>query len=166
MNSETLYWWLGLLGSLASLIGLPIAIWQIYKTRRAAEAAKAAVLETQKAISRNLLLSDVSVCVRHIEEIRLYVGNENYELAQVRVNDLNSQLMQIQAVLSGSKQTHQIDFEEILREIKKTRSDFRKKIEGSSAKINTIRVNAKLDIISDSLNKLIGETKIVIEKGD
>ncbi len=166
MNSETLYWWLGLLGSIASLIGLPVAIWQIYKTKKIALAAKTASLETQRAISRNLLLSDVSVCVRHIEEIRLYLGSENYELAQVRVNDLNSQLMQIQAVLIGSKQTHQIDFEEILREIKKTRSDFRKKIDGGSVKINTIRVNAQLDIVSDNLNKLIGETKIVIEKGD
>jgi hypothetical protein len=82
MNSETLYWWLG----------LPFAIWQIYKTRRAAEAAKDASLQTQKAISHNLLLSDVSTCVKHIEELKAFVRRENYELALVRANDLISQL--------------------------------------------------------------------------
>ena len=162
MNSETLYWWLGLLGSIASLIGLPVAIWQISKTRRAAEAAKDASIQTRNAISRNLLLSDVSVCVKHIEEIRLYVRGDNYELAQVRVNDLNSQLIQIQEVLTDS---NQIDFEEILQEIKKIRSGFRKKIDGSSVKFNYIRVNNQLDIVSDSLYKLIGKNKIGIEKG-
>ena len=43
MSSELVNW-ISIIGSVASLIGLPIAIWQIYKTRRAAEAATKAVL--------------------------------------------------------------------------------------------------------------------------
>ncbi len=119
MNSETLYWWLGLLGSLASLIGLPIAIWQIRKTRRAAEAAKDASLQTQNAISRNLLLSDVSICVKYIEEIKNFIRYEKYEAAQIRVSDSVSELIQIQEMLISSNQPHQIEFEKIISQLSK-----------------------------------------------
>ena len=87
MSSELVNW-ISIIGSFLSLTGVIIALVQISKTRRAAEAAKDASIETQKAISRNLLLSDVSNCVKHIEEIRLYMRGENYELAQVRVNEM------------------------------------------------------------------------------
>jgi len=144
---------------MASLIGLPVAIWQIYKTRRIAEAAKEAALETQKAITRNLLLSDVSNCTKHIEEIRLYLRNENYDLAQIRVNDLISQIIQVQEMLENPNQLAQIDFDEMLLEVKKIRRDLRKKVDGKFVKINKIRVTNQLDIVSDSLNKLIGKKK-------
>lgn len=164
MSSELVNW-ISIIGSFLSLIGVIIALVQISKTRRAAEAARMASLETQKIISRNLSLSDVSVCVKYIEEVRLYLKNESYELAQIRVSDLVSQITQIQEILKNSNQIHQIDFEEMLSELTKTRNIFRKKLEGISIKINNIRVNNQLDIVSNSLNKLIGRNKIDIEKG-
>jgi len=141
-------------------------IWQIYKTRRAAEAAEVASLQTQKSILRNLLLSDVSTCIKHIEEIKSSARNEKYEMSLTRVNDLSSQLIQIQEVLKGSNQVYQIDFDEALLKLAGIRKDFERKLIKDSVKINTVRVNNQLDLISDSLNKLIGETKIVIGKGE
>ena len=155
MSSELVNW-ISIIGSVASLIGLPIAIWQIYKTRRAAEAAKDASLQTQKVISRNLLISDVSTCIKHIEELKSFVRNENYQLALVRVNDLVSQLMQIQ----------EADFEEIILKLSNIRNDFERKLEKSSAKIKIAEVNSQLALISDDFNKLIGETKFTIQKGE
>lgn len=157
--------WIGVIGSVASLIGLPVAIWQIYKTRRAAEAATNAALQTQRTISRNFLVFNISTCIKHTEEIKFYLLNEKYELATVRSNDLISQLIQIQEVLKVSDQAHQIDFLEILSELTSIRNNFGKKLIGSSVKISKIRIISQLDIVSDNLNKLIGETKIVIEKG-
>ena len=157
--------WIGVIGSVASLVGLPIAIWQIYKTRRAAEAAEIASLQTQKSILRNLLLSDVSICIKHIEEIKSSARNEKYELSLTRVNDLVSQLIQIQEVLKGSNQIYQLDFDEALLNLAGIRNDFERKLIKDSVKINTVRVNSQLTVVSDSLNKLIGETRIVIERG-
>jgi len=165
MNSETLYWWLGLLGSIASLVGLPVAIWQISKTRRAAESAKTASIQTQHVISRNLLLSDVSTCTRNIEEIKSFVRNGKYESALIRVTDLISQLIQIREVLENSSQPHQIEFEERLSQLVIIRTDFEKKLAKSSAKINIVQVNSQLAEVSDELNKLIGEAKIAVKKG-
>lgn len=112
MSSEFVNW-ISIIGSFLSLFGVIIALIQISKIRHAAEAAKDASLQTQNAILRNLLLSDVSVCVKHTEEIRLYLRGENYDSAQIRVNDLISQLIQVQEVLKSSSQNYQIDFEEI-----------------------------------------------------
>ncbi|MGI8788951.1 MAG: hypothetical protein ACR2HG_14510 [Pyrinomonadaceae bacterium] len=148
--------WFGFIGSVASLVGLPIAIWQIYKTRRVAEAARNAALQTQKTISRNLLISDVSTCVKHIEEIKSFVRTENYELALVRINDLVSQLMQIQ----------ETDFKEIILKLSSIRNNFERKLEKSSAKIKIAEVNSQLALISDDFNRLIGETKFTIQKGE
>ena len=164
MSSELVNW-ISIIGSFLSLIGVIIALVQIIKTRRVAEAAKDASLQTQKAISRNLLLSDVLNCVKHIDEIRLYLRGENYELAQVRANDLNSQLIQINAVVNASNQITQVELEELFIEVSKIRLDLRKRIEGNKAKINVVKINAQLDLVSDNLNKLIGEIKIAIEKG-
>ena len=59
MNSDILYWWLGILGSLASLIGLPFAIWQIYKTRKVAEAAK--IIENTQRDLNIALMNELSI---------------------------------------------------------------------------------------------------------
>ncbi len=162
---DNLYWWLSILGSLASLIGFPVALWQIYKTRRIAEAAKDASIQTQKAISRNLLLSDISICVRHIQETKSFISNEEYKLAQI-LNDLTAHLIQIQEILKSSNQQHQIDFQNIFSELKKIRNRIGKKLTENSVKINKAQINSRLDIISDGLNKIIGEIKIFIDKGE
>jgi len=158
--------WIGVIGSVASLVGLPIAIWQIYKTRRAAEAAKNSADRTQKFISRNLLLSDVSTCTRNLEEIKFFVRIERYESAQIRIGDLILQLIQVREMLESSNSSHQIEFKETLSQLSIIREDFEKKLAKSSVKINGVRVNSQLSEISDDLNKLIGGTKIAIEKGE
>ena len=84
-------------------------------------------------------------------------------MSLTRVNDLISQLIQIQEVLKASNQIYQIDFDEALLKLAGIRNDFERKLGKSSVKVNIVRVNNQLDIISDSLNKLIGETKIVID---
>ncbi len=87
-------------------------------------------------------------------------------MSLTRVNDLISQLIQIQEVLKGSNQIYQIDFDEALLKLAIIRNDFEKKLIKDSVKVSIARINNQLGIISDSLNKLIGETKIVIGRGN
>lgn len=165
MNSDIVNW-ISIIGSFLSLIGVIIALVQISKTRRAAEAAKNASIQTQKAISRNLLISDISICLKHNEEVIFCLRDEKYELALVRINDLISQLNQIQESVEISNQNSQINLQEILFELTKIRNKFREKLGDSSVIVNKARFNNKLDIVSDNLNNLIGKTKLFIEKGD
>lgn len=165
MNGEFVKW-IGIIGSIASLVGLPIAIWQIYKTRRAAESAKMASIQTQKTISRNLILSDVSNCTRNLEEIKQFVRNERYESSLIRTNDLVTQLIQIREILKSSDYVHKVEFKETLSQLSIIRENFEKKLVKSSAKIDGVQINSQLSKISDDLNTLIGETKIAVEKGE
>ncbi len=165
MSSELVNW-ISIIGSFLSLIGVIIALVQINKTRRAAEAAKDASLQTQKAISRNLLLSDVPNCTRNIEEIKYFARNEKYESALIRVTDLVSQLIQLRETLESSNQSHQIEFEERLSQLVFIRVNFEKKLNKNSVKINIVQVNSQLSEISDELNKLIGKVKLAIKEDE
>jgi acetolactate synthase small subunit len=119
---------IGVIGSFLSLIGVIIAIWQILKTRRIAQAAKDASERTQKIISRNLLLSDVSTCTKNLEEIKTYVRIERYESSLIRVNDLISALVQIQQRLDAVEQNIPFEFEEMLSQLSIIRENFEKKV--------------------------------------
>lgn len=165
MSSDLLNW-ISIFGSLLSLIGVIIAIVQIRKTRRAAEAAKDASLQAQRTISRNLLLSDVPTCTRNLEQIKQFVRDEKYESSQLRIGDLILELIQIQEILKSSNQVYQFEFEEILSQLSIIRENFEKKLAKSSVKIDAVQVNSQLSKISDDLNKLIGEAKLAIKEGD
>lgn len=165
MNSEIVNW-IGVVGSFLSLIGVIIAIWQIVKTQRIAQAAKDASDRTQKIISRNLLLSDVSTCTKNLEEIKTYVRIERYEASLIRVNDLISALVQIQQRLEGTDQIVPFEFENMISQLSVVRKIFEKKVNRDSAKINNVQINLQLSEISDDLNKLIGRTIMIIEEGD
>ena len=158
--------WASIIGFFVSLIGITFAIWQINKTRRAAEAATEASNRTQKTISRNLLLSDVSICTKNLDDIKLFVQNKKYESAKLRVNDLISDLIQIQQRFENLEQIIQIDFKEILSQLSIIREELEKKVFKTSVKIDGVQINTELSKISDDLNKLIGGTKIAIEKGE
>jgi hypothetical protein len=165
MINDIIYW-LSVLGSIASLVGLPIAIWQIRKTRRVAEAARDASDRTQKTISQNLLLSNIHTCIKNLEEIQSFVRYERYESAQIRAYDLISYLYQIQQRTKNSQQTLEIEYEEMLSELSIIREEFERKVNKSSARINNVQINTRLSEISDSLHKLVGGTIIAIEKGE
>jgi hypothetical protein len=163
--SNELLNWISVVGSLLSLIGVIVAIWQILLVKRTAQAAKDASDRTQKIISRNLLLSDVSTCTKNLEEIKTYVRIERYESSLIRVNDLVTDLIQIQQRLEGTNQAIPFEFEEMLSQLSIIREEFEKKVNKTSAKINNIHINSQLSLISDDLNKLIGGTIIIVEKG-
>lgn len=165
MNSEIVNI-IGVVGSFLSLIGVIIAIWQINKTKRIAQAAKDASDRTQKIISRNLLLSDVSTCTKNLEEIKTYVRIERYEASLIRVNDLISALVQIHQRLGGTDQVIPFEFEEMLSQLSIVREEFEKKVNKDSARINNVQINLRLSEISDDLNKLIGGTIMIIEEGE
>lgn len=165
MSNDVVYW-INIAGSIASLFGVPFAIWQIHKVKRAADAAREAANQTQKTISKNLLLADVNTCIKNLGEIQLFVQVERYESAQLRATDLVSYLYQIQQRTRDATQLFEIEFEEMFPQLDIIREIFEKKINGSSANINKVRVNMQLSKISGDLNKLVGETVIAIEKGE
>lgn len=158
--------WITVIGSLLSLVGVCIAIWQILKTRRIAQAAKDASDQTQRIISRNLLIYDVKTCLKNLDEIQSFVRIEKFESARLRTSDLIGYLYQIEQRLEGAKQEVPFEFEEMFSQMIIIREEFEKKVIKTSARINSIQINTQLSKVSDDLNKLIGGTIIAIEAGE
>lgn len=152
------------MGSIASLIGFPVAIWQIVKTRHIAEATKKATLKTQKAISHNLILSDISTSIKNIEQIKSYIRDNKYDLAQFRINDVISQLIQVQEVLKISDISSEINFDNLINILVLLDGEFDKRIRDNSVIIVFSRVNSQLNICFKELNRLLGKAKTFIEK--
>lgn len=157
--------WISVIGSILSLIGVGIAVWQIWKTRRIAEAAKDASEQTQKAISKNFLIYDVKTCLKNLDEIQSFVRIEKFESAQIRTIDLISSLYQIEQRIEGTEQKFPFEFEEMFSQLVIIREEFERKVIKNSARIDSVRINTQLSKVSDDLNKLIGGTIITTEVG-
>jgi hypothetical protein len=100
LDEKTLYWWIDHVATIASvplaLIGFGVAIWQIVKTRRAADAATAAatsVLEQVQRLSLVRLLPqltriddeiDRAVQVQSVEVLRVWISQWRWQAGEVR----------------------------------------------------------------------------------
>jgi hypothetical protein len=116
MNSEVVNW-ISIIGSILSLTGVGIAIWQISLVKKAAVAAKEGADQTQKTEFLKIFYFQMFICTKNLEEIQSFVRYERYESAQIRTGDLISYLYQIQQRTKNSQQTLEIKYEEMLSEL-------------------------------------------------
>lgn len=84
---------LALASLVATLLGFAIAIWQIRKTKSAAEAARAAAKNTSAEVQKSYGHFTIGIAHRLITEVMSHVQKENWELASLRLNDLADQVV-------------------------------------------------------------------------
>src|SRR5690349_18691413 len=132
---------ISIIGSFLTLIGVIIAITQIRKTLSAAKAAQSAANQTQQAISRRVLLTDISTCIRSLEEIKVLIRGNRHEAALIRVTDLNSQLIQIQHIQHELTGQRTINFKELLTQLSILRELLERKIFERATEVNPVQVN-------------------------
>ena len=82
----------GVVGTVATLFGLWVAIVQIRRTATAAEAARAAAERAEVEHRRALTRFVVATSHGLIREITHYVERQSWELASVKINDLADQI--------------------------------------------------------------------------
>lgn len=156
--------WLSIIGFPIAIIGFAITLWQIYSLKRITEAAKEASEKTQSLISKNLLMVEITACVNKIGEIQLYLQQERYEFALMRVKDFSSYIEQVQGTFSASSQFSGIDFDNINSIMSEIAKKFEKKILASSTRINAASINGQLGVVSKQLNNWIGKMKVDVLK--
>jgi hypothetical protein len=158
MNSDSMILdILGIAGSLLSLIGVVVAIWQVVKTRNAAEAATKAAREAHLSIRRNLLLSDVTSASVALEGMKALVKAERYEAALVRVTDLMGNLNQLKTLPIA--EAAPLQFSEVLLELHVIRDLLERRTMNADVRVDPIKVFKALSQISDELNTWIGTVK-------
>lgn len=102
---------LGVVGSLASVVGLPLVFLQIRKTRRATDAALAAVETERRRARREALLSEISMFDPIIDDIRAQIRTDRFEAAQMRASQLASRLVRIRHVSPFQDEVTQSSFD-------------------------------------------------------
>ena len=88
---------LSIAGLVVSVSGFSIAIWQIVRSRKAAEAAEIAVLATKESIAKNLTISDLVRASERIQEVRNLQRQGQWERALDRYYNLRIILFDISA---------------------------------------------------------------------
>jgi hypothetical protein len=100
------------LGSIASLVGVAVALVQLHSIKQTSEATEKAVRDTHQALINTLTVSDVSKALRLVEEVQAYAGESKHESARLRLQDLHHLLIQfkndddLQCLIDQEKYAH------------------------------------------------------------
>jgi len=147
---------------LVTLAGFVIMIWQISKTHSAASAARKAAIDSRQTLQTNLMLVDISSCIKQIEEIQVLLRNDRHESALLRVTDLGSQLVQLRHHHDFSSEDSRVEFQDILSQLSIIRNGLEQKLNDSQYFIQIVRINKKLAEIANRLNDWVGKGKYSI----
>jgi hypothetical protein len=89
---------IGIVGSIASLVGISIAYLQILSVKRISESTNRAIDTTLNELMKSFSISDLSKAIKLIQEIQSLIRAEKQESALLRMQDLKSILIQIKHI--------------------------------------------------------------------
>jgi hypothetical protein len=158
-------WWqtalniIGVVGSILSAVGVYVAIRQINQTKKVAQAALEASEATQRGIASNVILADMSSCMRVIEEIKTLLRSRRYESALMRVTDLTGLIIQLQHLAAAGSERPDLRAREALTSLSVLRDLLELKLDDDSTSLEVAKVNSELSKIADRLGHWIGRRK-------
>ena len=152
--------YLTLTGTLLSVIGVAIALFQLSRTRRAAEAAQEAASASRQAFARALLGSDVARCAGMIEEIKTLIRLNRLESTRLRVSDLMNLLLQLRQIPES-----RFNFQPVLVQLGVLRDLLEAKLTDEQSRFEASRALKTLAQISDEVNGWLGHVRFA-EQGD
>lgn len=157
---------LTIIGLIISIGGFAFAIWLIIKTKKAALAAKEASVNAREVLQTNIMLVDISIYARIIDEVKSSLRNQRFESALIRVTDLISQLIQIRHMEHFSSKESPILFQEIVTQLSILRESLEQIINEPDFPMDIVSVNKILSGITDLLYDLIGKYKYSNTQGE
>lgn len=146
-----------LAGSAVSVIGFAIALVQLSRTRKVADAARRSAFRTHSLLTRNVLLSELASSSSTLDGIKALILAERYEAAFVRVSDLMGYLNQLKTLPQDFEK--EIGYPEILGNLHIIRGSLEKHLNDPRTPVQTLRILAFLNQISDEINSWIGQVK-------
>lgn len=93
-EDRTLINYLSLIGTLASLLGLAIAIIQIIALKQISFVTQSAINEAKDKLLLSISINDVAEAAELIGEIENALGLQKYEVANIRIKELKIKLLQ------------------------------------------------------------------------
>ena len=84
--------WINIFGLIISIAGFGFTIWQVVKSRKAAEEAKAIAREAINRIGSQLIFTQITATIRLIQEIRSFCRLEQWHRAIDRCEEVRIRL--------------------------------------------------------------------------
>ena len=148
-----------ILGLVVSVGGFSIAIAQIVRSRKAAEAAEHAALETREGLSKNLTIADLVRASERIEELKRLHRENQWALAISRYQDVRLMLRDVRAQHPKLTREQQRGIQNIITEFVDIESEVNGAIAGGRQPTETERIDIALLRAQSVLNELASDLK-------
>ena len=96
--------WVSLFASVATLICFVITLLQLYQVKSVSKQVREAVYENNKQIRDSISLSTVTDALRLSEMVLNYIRKGHYELAAIKLFELNNMAIEIAAIHQNLKE--------------------------------------------------------------
>jgi hypothetical protein len=88
---------LSIIGTIASSFGLAIALIQIIALKEISVVTQNTIQDTKDKLMLGISISDVTEAIKLISEIDIFIGNQKYEIARLKILDLREKLIQFKS---------------------------------------------------------------------
>ncbi len=146
-----------IIGSIASLCGVIIAISEISSIKKISEITQNTIAETRSKLIQRISISDISKARNFIKQSQDYIRKNEYELAYLRLDDLRPLLEQFHHINEFTKLQEYENYRILLKNMNVSIvsiRDYKGKKE-----INTSKINKNLDEILAVLIKFENHLK-------
>lgn len=165
LTEEYKHWftvnWINLIGIGLTLFGVIITIVQIYKLKSLNEATKLAVEETTKKVEKIVSIQNLSICGELIETIQENIRNNKFEVANLRIKDLQDKIIEIlEITILPATNTIIQNLQEQQRKLNVDKYEIQRSLiidNGKSLKKETLIDN--LNQMAESISKLKSKNK-------
>jgi hypothetical protein len=153
-----------LAGTLASLIGLIIVIYQIGQVKAISEATRDASEKTKARITSLLFVMDIPKALKIAQEVQFYNRNGKFELSILRMQDLKYHLIQIKNNAGFSEFIDKALYKDLIVDLSIEISSMEKGMKSKSKVLDSTKSNATLEKILTHLFDI--DTTVKIEGGN
>lgn len=147
----------GNLASVGGLAGVGLAIWQLARTRKAAEAARQASKSTEMAISTFLVASDLQHAIDLIQQVKGLHRAGQWESAIVQYQPIRFALAQITSRDTRLSQEQMQTLRESIGTITSIEDSVDSAVRNKSVPDDVERINSILNSIQSNLESMVSK---------
>jgi hypothetical protein len=158
-EQNTLLNQVGVLGTIASVLGLVLTYIQVLSIKETTVKTKKAVDDSINRVNEILTISELSKGIKNIELIQNSIKSENFDLAEILMKDLKSLLIQTKHIRDFATNTGTGEFQTLLLNLAMDINNLRQLDNQEGIEIDHFKIMSNLDDVSSVLIELENKLK-------
>jgi hypothetical protein len=151
--------WASVLGFLVGVAGFGFTIWQLVRTRKAADAARNAAVRLRAEITRTNAVADLASVVSTLQEIKRLHRREAWEVVLDRYSSAREQIVDVRSARENLSSQDRSTLQSAMTTIAELERDVEANLEDSGRTVNVIRLNARVSILVENIQSILSRTK-------